>query len=84
MRALGEIGCEAELFASRHPVVDIVRFQRLTVDLAQQVVAYPDASRDFRFEIDPFRKHCLLNGLDEIGRTLQHEDAIAAFERAHP
>jgi 3-isopropylmalate/(R)-2-methylmalate dehydratase small subunit len=53
---------------------------RLTVDLAQQVIAYPDASRDFRFEIDPFRKHCLLNGLDEIGLTLRHADKIRAFE----
>jgi 3-isopropylmalate/(R)-2-methylmalate dehydratase small subunit len=53
---------------------------RLTVDLARQVVAYPDTSRAFRFEIDPFRKHCLLNGLDEIGLTLRHADKIRAFE----
>ena len=33
-----------------------------------------------RFDIDPFRKHCLLNGLDDIGLTLQHADAIRAFE----
>ena len=53
---------------------------RLTVDLAQQVVAYPDTSRVCRFEIDPFRKHCLLHGLDEIGLTLRHADQIRAFE----
>jgi len=53
---------------------------RLTVDLAQQVVAYPDSSRAFRFEIDPFRKHSLLNGLDEIGLTLRHAEKIRAFE----
>jgi 3-isopropylmalate/(R)-2-methylmalate dehydratase small subunit len=53
---------------------------RLTVDLAQQVVAYPDASGVFRFEIDAFRKHCLLNGLDEIGLTLRHADKIRGFE----
>jgi 3-isopropylmalate/(R)-2-methylmalate dehydratase small subunit len=53
---------------------------RLTVDLAQQLVTYPDASRAFRFEIDPFRKHCMLHGLDEIGLTLRHADKIRAFE----
>jgi 3-isopropylmalate/(R)-2-methylmalate dehydratase small subunit len=53
---------------------------RLAVDLGQQVVAYPDASRTLRFEVDPFRKHCLLNGLDEIGLTLRHADKIRAFE----
>lgn len=35
------------------------------------------------FEIDAFRKHCLLNGLDDIGLTLQDDDAIAAFESKH-
>jgi len=34
----------------------------------------------YSFEVDPFRKHCLLNGLDEIGLTLQHADKIKAFE----
>jgi 3-isopropylmalate/(R)-2-methylmalate dehydratase small subunit len=53
---------------------------RLTVDLAQQVVAYPDASRACRFEVDPFRKQSLLNGLDEIALTLGHADKIRAFE----
>jgi 3-isopropylmalate/(R)-2-methylmalate dehydratase small subunit len=53
---------------------------RITIDLAQQTVAYPDGSRTFRFEVDPFRKYCLLNGLDEIGLTLRHTDKIRAFE----
>jgi 3-isopropylmalate/(R)-2-methylmalate dehydratase small subunit len=53
---------------------------RLTVDLAQQAVSYPDASHAFGFEIDPFRKHCLLNGLDDIGLTLRHAEKIRAFE----
>jgi 3-isopropylmalate/(R)-2-methylmalate dehydratase small subunit len=35
------------------------------------------------FEVEPFRRHCLLNGLDDIGLTLEHEDKIEAFERAH-
>jgi 3-isopropylmalate/(R)-2-methylmalate dehydratase small subunit len=53
---------------------------RLQVDLAQQSVTAPDGSR-YHFEIDPFRKDCLLRGLDEIGLTLQHRDAIARFEQ---
>jgi len=53
---------------------------RLAVDLAAQTVAYPDGSRAFRFEIDSFRKHCLLNGLDDIGLTLRHAEKIRAFE----
>jgi 3-isopropylmalate/(R)-2-methylmalate dehydratase small subunit len=52
---------------------------RLTVDLERQVVLRPNG-QEIRFEIDPFRKHLLLNGLDDIGQTLQHADAIAAYE----
>lgn len=52
---------------------------RLLIDLAAQTVT--TASNDvYPFEIDPFRKHCLLNGLDEIGLTLQHADKIRRFE----
>jgi 3-isopropylmalate/(R)-2-methylmalate dehydratase small subunit len=54
----------------------------LTVDLAAQTVTRPDRVQ-YRFEIDAFRKHCLLNGLDEIGLTLQYADAIRAFEARH-
>jgi 3-isopropylmalate/(R)-2-methylmalate dehydratase small subunit len=53
---------------------------RLVIDLAAQTVAYPDGSRAFRFEVDPFRKHLLLNGLDDIGLTLRHAEKIRAFE----
>jgi 3-isopropylmalate/(R)-2-methylmalate dehydratase small subunit len=53
---------------------------RLAVDLERQTVATPDGAMAFRFEIEAFRKHCLLNGLDDIGLTLQHADAIRAFE----
>jgi 3-isopropylmalate/(R)-2-methylmalate dehydratase small subunit len=53
---------------------------RLVVDLGVQTVAYPDGSQVFGFEIDEFRKHSLLNGLDEIGVTLQHADEIKTFE----
>jgi len=53
---------------------------RLTIDLDQQTVGTPDGSMIFGFEIEPFRKHCLLNGLDDIGLTLAHADEIRAFE----
>ena len=53
---------------------------KLTVDLERQTVATPDDSLAFSFDVEPFRKHCLLNGLDDIGLTLKHADAIRAFE----
>jgi 3-isopropylmalate/(R)-2-methylmalate dehydratase small subunit len=53
---------------------------RLVVDLEQQTVATTDSSIVYRFDIDAFRKYCLLNGLDEIGLTLRHADKIRAFE----
>ena len=53
----------------------------LTVDLKQQQVVTP-AGETFAFDIDEFRKHCLLEGLDEIGLTLQDADAIRAYERS--
>ena len=53
---------------------------RLTVDLDAQTVSTADRSQVMRFEVDPFRKYCLLNGLDEIGLTLRHKDKIQAFE----
>jgi 3-isopropylmalate/(R)-2-methylmalate dehydratase small subunit len=55
---------------------------RLRVDLETQTVRNP-AGEWFQFDITPHRKHCLLNGLDEIGLTLQHADEIKAFEAKH-
>ena len=52
---------------------------RLTVDLERQVVVRPNGE-EIPFEVDPLRKHLLLNGLDDIGQTLQHAAAIDAFE----
>ncbi|HUB97948.1 MAG TPA: 3-isopropylmalate dehydratase small subunit [Stellaceae bacterium] len=52
---------------------------RLTIDLDKQIITRPDGST-VAFEVDAFRKHCLLNGLDDIGVTLQKEPAIAGFE----
>lgn len=51
----------------------------LTVDLATQSVTTP-TGENFSFDIDEFRKHCLLNGLDDIGLTLQEADSIRAYE----
>jgi 3-isopropylmalate/(R)-2-methylmalate dehydratase small subunit len=52
---------------------------QLTVDLAAQTVTTPEGT-PYRFEVDPFRKECLFKGLDSIGLSLQHEQAIAAYE----
>lgn len=52
-----------------------------TVDLERQVVVDPDGV-EISFEVDPFRKHCLLNGLDDIGLTLQKGGAIDGYEAA--
>ena len=52
---------------------------RLVVDLSAQTVTTPDGTR-FGFEVDPFRKECLLNGWDDIGLTLRHADAIRSYE----
>lgn len=52
---------------------------QLTIDLAEQVVVTPAGER-FAFELDAFRKHCLLNGLDDIGLTLEHAEVIRAYE----
>jgi 3-isopropylmalate/(R)-2-methylmalate dehydratase small subunit len=53
---------------------------RLVVDLDQQTVATSDKSFMAKFDVDGFRKYCLLNGLDEIGLTLRHADKIREFE----
>jgi 3-isopropylmalate/(R)-2-methylmalate dehydratase small subunit len=55
----------------------------LVIDLDRQTVATRDGSKVYGFDIEPFRKHCLLNGLDEIGLTLEHADEIRAFEARH-
>ncbi|MCY1359844.1 3-isopropylmalate dehydratase small subunit 1 [compost metagenome] len=51
----------------------------LTIDLERQVVVKPDG-QEFAFDVQAFRKYCLINGLDDIGLTLRHKDKIKAFE----
>jgi 3-isopropylmalate/(R)-2-methylmalate dehydratase small subunit len=53
---------------------------QLTIDLERQVVVKPGDNGELPFEVQPFRKYCLLNGLDDIGLTLRHADKIKAFE----
>jgi 3-isopropylmalate/(R)-2-methylmalate dehydratase small subunit len=55
---------------------------KLKVDLEQQTITLPDGTV-YKFDVDAHRKHCLLNGLDDIGLTLQHVDDIKAFEEKH-
>ncbi len=52
---------------------------RLSVDLENCTIS-DEHGLSLKFEVDPFRRHCLLNGLDDIGLTLAHEEAISAFE----
>jgi 3-isopropylmalate/(R)-2-methylmalate dehydratase small subunit len=62
-------------------LMEIAGEVELTVDLENQVVTTPFQDR-FAFEIDPFRKHCLINGLDEIGLTMQAKGKIKTYETA--
>lgn len=67
-----------QLFAE----VEATEGYRLQIDLPAQTVVTPDGS-SLDFEIDPFRKDCLVRGLDDIGLTLQQAEAIRAFETRH-
>jgi 3-isopropylmalate/(R)-2-methylmalate dehydratase small subunit len=60
-------------------LMEVAKTDSIHIDLENQVVTTPFQDR-FSFEIDPFRKHCLLNGLDEIGITLASSDAISDYE----
>jgi len=59
--------------------LDVQEGYKLDVDLENQTITTPDGET-FSFEVDEFRKHCLLNGLDDIGLTLQDAEAIRAYE----
>ncbi len=60
--------------------VEQIEGYQLTVDLTAQTVMLPTGEA-IHFDIDPFKKHCLLNGLDDIGLTLQHADEIEQYEK---
>jgi len=61
-------------------LMEVARTDPIHIDLDSQTVTTPFQDR-FAFELDPFRKHCLANGLDEIALTLGLDDAITGFER---
>ncbi|MDF1721714.1 MAG: 3-isopropylmalate dehydratase small subunit [Minwuia sp.] len=65
--------------AIEYLMADAAEGLEIDVDLESQTV-FASNGKTFRFEIDPFRKHCLLNGLDDIGLTMQRGDAIDGFE----
>lgn len=56
---------------------------RLVIDLEAQTVSTVNGSQSYAFNVDPFRKYCLLNGLDDIGLTLRNEQKIRSFEEQH-
>ena len=60
-------------------LMEVAREHPISIDLETQTVTTPFQDR-FTFEIDPFRKYCLLNGLDEVGLTLARDEAIAGHE----
>ena len=64
-----------------HEVAPFPGYQ-LVIDLERQVVEKSDGTT-YDFEVDPFRKYCLVNGFDEIGLTLRRSDAIKTFEEKH-
>jgi 3-isopropylmalate dehydratase/3-isopropylmalate/(R)-2-methylmalate dehydratase small subunit len=61
-------------------LIEVAKTDPIHIDLDTQTVTTPFQDR-FGFEIDPFRKHCLTNGLDEIGLTISESDKIEAFEK---
>ena len=62
-------------------LLEVAKTDPITLDLENQVVTTPYQDR-FAFEIDPFRKHCMLEGLDEIGLTLKRDEAIETHEQS--
>lgn len=74
------IKLEETVVADLFTQVDSQEGYQLTVDLPKQTISTPNGDT-ISFDIDPFKKHCLLNGLDDIGLTLQHADDISAYEQ---
>ena len=70
---------EEEVVDTLFQAVETTPGYQLTIDLETQTVTTPNGEQ-FSFAVEAFRKHCLINGLDDIGLTLQHTDDIAAYE----
>ena len=73
----------ADVHAELFQAVEKDESAKVKIDLAKQTVTTP-GGREVSFPIDEFSKHCLLEGVDELGYILQHEGDIAAYESAHP
>ena len=76
------IRLSAEQVDALFKAVEAVPGYHLKIDLEQQSITAPDGTV-YKFEVEAFRKHCLLNGLDDIGLTLQHVGEIRKFETKH-
>jgi len=76
------VALDAERVAALRALLEQAPGSRLAIDLEAQTVSGPDGVVD-RFEIDPFRKECLLAGVDDISFTLGHSGHIAEFENAY-
>jgi 3-isopropylmalate/(R)-2-methylmalate dehydratase small subunit len=73
------IRLDAEKVDALFKAVDANVGYKLVIDLEKQTISAPDGV-SYKFEVEAFRKHCLLNGLDDIGLTLQHVNEIKAYE----
>ena len=76
------IRLDAEKVDALFKAVEATPGYRLKVDLEQQNITAPDGTV-YRFDVEAFRKYCLLNGLDDIGLTMQHVDEIKVYEQKH-
>lgn len=76
------IALDSDLVEQMFKQLGDVEGYQLSVDLEKQVVSH-SSGIEMKFEIDEFRKYCLLNGLDDIGLTMQHADEIKAFEQQY-
>ncbi len=73
---------DAQILDELFKAVEANEGYRLVVDLEQQTITRPDGEK-LPFEVDEFRKYCLLNGFDDIGLTMRHADEIRAFEKRY-
>ena len=73
---------DQEKIQSIHDVLDLAQEPKVSIDIDQERIILP-AGQVVKFNLDPFQKHCLMNGLNEIDLSLQFNDKITAFEESH-
>ena len=71
-----------EKIQSIHEALDFAQEPKVSIDIDQESITLP-AGQVVKFSLDPFQKHCLMNGLNEIDLSLQFNDEITAFEESH-